>query len=124
VINAHERHALRWREYGIEAWALGSFMISACAFGALVFHPDSPLAQVALAPTSRRALMGVAMALTLVCLVYSPWGRRSGAHMNPAVTLTFWRLGKVSSTDLFGYIAAQFLGGVAGVWSIPLSATS
>ena len=108
--------SLRWREYAIEAWALGSFMISACAFGVLVFHPDSPLAHAALAPSSRRALMGVAMGLTLVVLVYSPWGRRSGAHMNPAVTLTFWRLGKVASADLVGYIVAQFVGGAAGVW--------
>ena len=43
----------------------------------------------------RRALIGVAMGLTCVALVYSPWGHRSGAHMNPAVTLAFWRLRKV-----------------------------
>ena len=110
------RHVLRWREYGIEAWALGSFMISACVFGALVFHPGSPLATAVAGALPRRALMGMLMGLTLVLLVYSPWGKRSGAHMNPAVTLTFWRLGKVATTDLFGYVTAQFLGGAVGVW--------
>ncbi len=108
--------APRWREYAIEAWALGMFMISACVFGALVFHPGSPIAQVGLPPVAQRGVMGVMMGLTLVTLVYSPWGRRSGAHMNPAVTLTFWRLGKVAPTDALGYIVAQFLGGAAGVW--------
>jgi aquaporin Z len=107
---------LRWREYGIEAWALGSFMLSACMFGALVFHPASPIVSALPSGVWRRALMGVLMGLTLAALVYSPWGRRSGAHMNPAVTLTFWRLGKVAPTDVAGYIVAQFLGGAMGVW--------
>jgi aquaporin Z len=29
------------------------------------------------------------MGPTAVAIIYSSWGRRSGAHMNPAVTLTF-----------------------------------
>ncbi len=32
---------------------------------------------------------------TAIAIVFSPFGKRSGAHFNPAVTLTFWRLGKV-----------------------------
>ena len=43
----------------------------------------------------RRVLIGIAMGLTAIALIYSPWGKRSGAHMNPAVTLTFLRLGKM-----------------------------
>ena len=30
-----------WREYAIEALALGTFMLSACAFGTLLWHPSS-----------------------------------------------------------------------------------
>ena len=37
----------------------------------------------------RRAVMGVAMGTTAVGIIYSPWGRRSGAHINPSTTLTF-----------------------------------
>src|SRR5439155_1638810 len=48
-------------------------------------------------------------------LIYSPWGRRSGAHFNPATTLTFWRLGKVGSADAAFYALAQAAGGLAGV---------
>jgi aquaporin Z len=55
------------------------------------------------------------MGLTAAALIYSPLGSRSGAHMNPAVTLTFLRLGKIAPVDAAGYIAAQFLGGVAGI---------
>jgi len=35
--------------------------------------------------------------------------------MNPAFTLTFFRLGKVAPWDAAFYIAAQFVGGIAGV---------
>ena len=37
------------------------------------------------------------MGATAIPLIYSPWGKQSGAHMNPAITLTFTRLGKVAA---------------------------
>jgi aquaporin Z len=63
----------------------------------------------------RRIPMGFAMGLTAMALIYSPWGQRSGAHFNPSVTLTFWRLGKVAPWDAVFYVAAQFVGAIAGV---------
>ena len=70
-------------------------MVSACLFATLLEHPTSPIRQAVADPLLRRIPMGVAMGLTAVAIVYSRWGQRSGAHLNPAVTLTFWRLGKV-----------------------------
>lgn len=102
-------------EYAIEAGALGSFMLSACLFGALVFHPESPVRRLFHAPLAMQATMGVLMGLTLVALVYSPWGRRSGAQMNPAFTFTFYRLGKIAPVDAAAYVVAQFVGGALGV---------
>jgi len=55
------------------------------------------------------------MGLTAIGIIYSPWGRQSGAHINPAVTLTFWRLGKVRTWDAVFYVLAQFAGGALGV---------
>ncbi|MBV9928197.1 MAG: aquaporin [Acidobacteria bacterium] len=104
-----------WPEYLSEAAGLGAFMVSACAFAALLFHPSSPVARGVESEAVRRALMGAAMGLTNVLLVYSPWGMRSGAHHNPAVTLTFYRLGKVKAVDALFYALAQFVGGVSGV---------
>ncbi len=111
------RAALRdhWPEYLIEAALLGLFMLSACAFGTLLGHPASPAVQAVPGELARRALMGVAMGLTAVALIYSPWGRRSGAHFNPATTLTFWRLGKIAPADAALYTLAQTAGGIAGV---------
>ncbi len=110
--SALRRH---WPEYAIEAAGIGVFMLSALGFTALLEHPDSPLRAALPEPLARRALMGLAMGLTAVCLVYSPWGKRSGAHFNPALTLTFWRLGKVEPADALLYAAAQFGGAVGGV---------
>jgi aquaporin Z len=104
-----------WPEYLMEAGALGLFMLSACFFTALLMHPASPVVQVISDPTLQRALIGAAMGLTLVAIVYSPWGKQSGAHLNPAFTLTFLRLGKVAPQDAAFYIGAQFAGGILGV---------
>ncbi len=104
-----------WPEYASEALCLGLFMLSAASFATLLQHPASPLAVAQRPGWTARLPMGVAMGLTLVAIVYSPLGGRSGAHMNPAVTLTFLRLGKLARTDAAGYIAAQFVGGTAGI---------
>src|SRR5205814_1703316 len=69
----------------------------------------------------RRGLMGLTMALTAVGIIYSPWGQRSGAHMNPSITLTYFRLGKVRPNDLAGYLVAQFTGGILGIAAVTLA---
>ncbi len=111
------RSALRrhWPEYAMEAAELALFMVSACLFAILIFHPGSPAARGVESPALRRLLMGLAMGGTAIALIYSPIGQRSGAHMNPAITLTFWRLGRIEGADALYYVLAQFLGGIAGV---------
>jgi aquaporin Z len=104
-----------WPEYGAEALSLGLFMVSAGAFATLLEAPQYGLRQLMPSDALRRVLAGVAMGLTAIGLIYSPWGKRSGAHMNPAVTLAFWRLGKIRSADATFYILAQFFGGLLGV---------
>jgi catechol 2,3-dioxygenase-like lactoylglutathione lyase family enzyme/glycerol uptake facilitator-like aquaporin len=104
-----------WPEYLMEAAELGAFMISAGIFTALIQHPVSPLYPLISSELVRRALTGIAMGLTAIAIVYSPWGKQSGAHFNPAVTLTFFRLGKVKFWDAAFYMASQFAGGLAGV---------
>jgi aquaporin Z len=90
-------------------------MVSACLFAALLEYPGSPIRQAVTSAALRRIPMGLAMGLTAVAIVYSRWGQRSGAHLNPAVTLTFWRLGKVQTWDALFYVAAQFVGAILGV---------
>ena len=101
-----------WPLYLYEAAELAAFMISACVFTVLLFAPG-------LAPTKNpwtaRTLMGIAMGLTAILIIKSPWGKRSGAHFNPAITVTFFRLGKIGPCDALFYIAAHFAGAIGGV---------
>ena len=59
----------------------------------------------------------VLAALTLGLIVYMI-GSVSGAHVNPAVTIGLFTIGKIKALDAVGYIIAQFIGaflaGVAG----------
>jgi aquaporin Z len=104
--------ASHWPEYLIEAAGLGVFMVSA---GICVMLAEAPASIAAIAsPDLRRVLVGIAMGLTAIAIIYSPWGMRSGAHLNPAVTLTFWRLGKIAPADAGFYVLAQFAGGAGG----------
>lgn len=103
-----------WPEYLIEGACLGLFMISAFTFGTILEHPASPIHQAIPNPLSRRFLMGLAMGTSAIAIIYSPWGKQSGAHINPSTTLTFFRLGKVAERDAVFYIASQFIGGLLG----------
>lgn len=113
-MDALNRH---WPEYLMEAVGLGLFMVSAAACTILVEHPSSPVRSLLDSELLRRLLIGLAMGLTAIALIYSPWGKRSGAHLNPAVTLTFWSLGKVGGADAVGYVLAQFVGGTLGLYA-------
>lgn len=104
-----------WPEYFMEGACLGLFMISACMFGILLGHPDSPVVRWIPIAVVRRIIGGIAMGSTAIALIYSPWGKQSGAHLNPSVTLTFLRLGKIKPVDAFFYILSQFTGGILGV---------
>ncbi len=111
-MNSLRRH---YPEYCMEGAGLGLFMISASVVTGILEHPTSPIHHVIADPFFRRLIIGVAMGLTAIVLIYSPWGQQSGAHLNPVVTLTFFRLGKVKRMDALFYILAQFIGGLLGV---------
>ncbi len=104
-----------WSEYAMEAALLGAFMVSACVFGALLEFPQSPVKHAIHSAFTRRALAGLAMGLTALGIFYSPWGKQSGAQINPAVTLTFFRLGKIKSWDAIFYVASQVIGATVAV---------
>jgi aquaporin Z len=121
MTEAIKRH---WPEYLMEATCLGLFMVAAFTFGTILEHPASLVRKAIADPLLRRFLMGLAMGLTAISIIYSPWGKQSGAHINPSVTLTFFRLGKVNGWDAVFYVAFQFIGGLIGavLASILLSA--
>ena len=99
----------------MEVGELALYMFVTCTFAALLQHPASPVHRIIPSPLARRALMGAAMGVTIAAIVLSPWGKQSGGHFNPAITVTFYRLGKVEFWDLCFYVIAQFAGAIGGV---------
>jgi hypothetical protein len=114
-VDALRRH---WPECLMEAAGLGLFMVSAGLFATLLWYPGSPAAQAVPDGILRRGLKGLIMGFTVIAIICSPWGQQSGAHINPAVTLTCWRLGKVATWDAVFYVLAQFAGGALGVLAV------
>lgn len=110
MLAALRRH---WPYYLAEAAGIASFVVCAGSLTILLEHPASPVRQALQTnDLARHMLLGAGMVLVIVCIVYSPWGKRSGAHINPAVTLAFWHLGKVRTPDAVWYVLGQVAGAI------------
>ncbi|MCO5999082.1 MIP/aquaporin family protein [Actinoallomurus rhizosphaericola] len=104
-----------WREVIAEFAAtaiLLALTVSAIVVG---FATGSPIVTAIPCHDLRRLLTGILIAGIAVAIVYSPLGRTSGGHMNPAITLAFFLLRKLTPRSAAAYAAAQFGGAVTGV---------
>jgi len=75
-------------------------------------------------PGAGIGFVGVSLAfgLTVVTIAYA-LGHISGAHLNPAVSVGAWVAGRLETKNLFPYIIAQVLGGIAGAGILYIIAT-
>jgi aquaporin Z len=106
---------LHWREYVMEGVGTATLLLNICLAGTLLYSPASPSAGWSVGNTARESLMGFSVALSAFFLIRSPLGRRSGAHFNPAVTLSYLYLRKINRWDALLYVAVQFAGATFGV---------
>lgn len=102
-----------WRDYLVEGCGLFLFMLVAGSAATLFEHPSSAVRQAESSDVLRRLATGCLMGLTIAALAYHPYGQRTGTHLNPAVTLAFWQLGRIGSWDAVFYVGAQFAGALA-----------
>lgn len=103
-----------WRE--IIAEFAGTAFLLALGISAIVagFATGSPVVTAIPSDDLRRLLTGILFAGAATLIVYSPLGRISGGHINPAVTLAFLLLGKLTPCSAAAYAAAQVAGAVTG----------
>jgi aquaporin Z len=100
--------------FGAEAVATALLMVGGLTAVILVVSPTGPLAGLDVPGWVRRFVAGGLFGLSGTAASLSRWGRRSGAHLNPAVTLAFRVEGTTSTPRAIGYVAAQVLGAVVG----------
>jgi aquaporin Z len=102
-------------EYLMEAAEVALYLFFTCIFAGLLLNPTSPVGIMVHSVVERRVLMGLAVGATVTAIVMTPWGKQSGGHFNPALTIAFYRLGKLYSGDAFFYVIGQFSGAITGV---------
>ena len=86
----------------------------------LMFGEGSPIPGVLPSEGWRRLITGFLFGTTGALIALSPVGERSGAHINPIVTLAFRLMGKLDLRTSLGYVVAQLAGAILG--SVPLLA--
>ena len=89
----------------LRAEFLGTFVMVAVGTGAVAIDDESVLG-IALA-------FGVAVGLMILL-----FGKVSGAHFNPVVSITFTLHGKMAKRELIPYLLAQCLGAAAGAFLV------
>ncbi len=105
---------LHWPEYGSEL--LGTAFLVFVGLSAVVFDfgTGSPVANLIPDRSIRLLMTGLLFAGSGSLVAISPFGKLSGAHINPAVSLAFWAHGKMHHQDVLGYMLGQFLGAIVG----------
>lgn len=119
IKKTHDR-SIPWLLFGAEL--LGTALLIAFGLSLVIlgFGQGSPLVRLIPSNGWRRLLIGFLFGSTGALIALSPLGKESGAHINPAVTLAFWLLGKLKTSHAVGYILAQLMGAVLG--AVPLLA--
>ena len=94
------------------AEAVGSFFLFTAVVGSGIMAENLTGGNVALALLGNTLATGAILFVLIATLLPV-----SGAHFNPAVTFVMWLKGELSLPKSAGYVLAQFIGGMIGVWA-------
>jgi MIP family channel proteins len=87
--------------------------------GTFVLVALGPGAAMVSASTGAFGHAGVALAFGLaVTLIVATFGPVSGAHVNPAVSVGLWSMGRFPARDVLPYVMAQCLGAIAAAFTL------
>ena len=109
-----------WSLFGAEFIGTALLLLVGLSLVIFMFGDGSPAARAVPSVDARRVITGFLFGSVGALIALSSIGRVSGAHINPAVTLGFWLMGKLETGTAAGYVAAQLAGAVLG--SLPLLA--
>ncbi|MEU1415206.1 aquaporin [Streptomyces sp. NPDC046994] len=104
-----------WRAWLSEFAATAILLLVMVTLFRHLFGAEGLLARAVPSQEGRLVVDAVVSGTAVALLIVSPFGRRSGGHMNPAVSLTFWLMGALPGRDAAAYAAAQLAGSLTGV---------
>lgn len=96
-----------WPEYAAELVGTAFLLFCVVVVVAWMLADGSPIPQWIPSQAARLFFTGLLLGAAGGIVALTPLGKLSGAHLNPAVSIGFWVLGKMHGADVFGYIAAQ-----------------
>ena len=114
------RAEIPWLALRAELVGTAALVLVGLSLVILMFGEGSPIPGVLPSEGWRRLITGFLFGTTGALIALSPVGERSGAHINPIVTLAFRLMGKLDLPTSFGYVVAQLAGAILG--SLPLLA--
>src|SRR5262249_37778521 len=97
---------------------LGTFLL--CFVGAGVICMDAVMRADNPNNSAAPGLIGIALASGIaMALAVTTTMNVSGGHINPAITICMWVLGKIDTPQMVAYVVAQLLGGlIAGFFIV------
>ncbi|NHO55302.1 porin [Acetobacter estunensis] len=107
----HPRHPFHWKLYFCEMVATAVLMVCGIVSVALLTTPLTPIGRpLGPLPLVQTALCGLFFGLSGTIAAFTPFGRVSGAHLSPSISLAFSLAGRLSTLDFCGYVIAQIVG--------------
>lgn len=110
-----KRYGRHFEEYASEFIGTAFHIFALVAVVGLMFSPHSPMIADIPSKPFRLLIAGFLIGASGALVAISPLGRLSGGHINPAITIGFWALGRIHTKDVIGYIVSQMAGGALGV---------
>ncbi len=95
------------------AEAIGTFFLVLIGPGAMMVnaHTNGAIGHAGVA---------LSFAFIIVAMIYAV-GHLSGAHLNPAVTIGFWSVGRFPSSEVVPYILSQLVGATAAAAALTVA---
>jgi aquaporin Z len=100
-----------WKEWWAELVGTAVLLFAVVTAKYWAVRAGPPLSDGAV----RVAIVGTVAGLAVIAVAFSPLGRRSGAHLNPAVTIGLWLQKVTGGADAVGYCTFQIVGAIVGV---------
>jgi aquaporin Z len=110
--NNHE--TFPWRLFFAELIGTALLLIVGLSLVILMFGDGSPMTEFIPNLKLRQSITGFLFGGTGALIAVSALGKESGAHVNPAVTMSFLLFKKISTKVAIIYVAAQLLGAILG----------